>query len=92
MSRNKAMVGCLIMDGNKLGLITNEIKSGTWTEEPLFNWTTSYEIRYVDGQHCIMTSGSFERLIEKGKIIILSFPATGVLPPSCPTGGPSDDS
>ena len=92
MSQNKAMVGCLIMDGNKLGLITNEIKSGTWTEEPLFNWTTSYEIRYVDGQHCIMTSGSFERLIEKGKIIILSFPATGVLPPSYPTGGSPDDS
>ena len=92
MSQSEAMVGCLIMDGNKLGLITNEIKSGTWTEEPLFNWTTSYEIRYVDGQHCIMTSGSFERLIEKGKIIILSFPTTGVLPPSYPTGGPSDDS
>ena len=92
MSQNKAMVGCLIMDGNKLGLITNEIKSGTWTEEPLFNWTMSYEIRYVDGQHCIMTSGSFERLLEKGKITILSFPPTEVLPPSYPTGGPPDDS
>ena len=86
------MVGCLILDGNKLGLVTNEIKSGTWTEEPLFNWTTSYEIRYVDGHHCIMTRGSFERLIEKGKIIVLSFPPTGVLPPSYPTGGSSDDS
>tara|TARA_B100000963_G_scaffold90831_2_gene78199 strand:+ start:1186 stop:1464 length:279 start_codon:yes stop_codon:yes gene_type:complete len=92
MNQSNAMVGCLIMDGDKLGLITNEIKSGTWTEEPLFNWTTSYEIKYVDGQHCIMTSGSFERLLEKGKIIILSFPPTGVLPPYYPTGGPFDES
>ncbi len=87
MTRKICMVGCLIMDGDKLGLITNEIKSGTWTEEPLFNWTTSYEIRYVDGQHCIMTRSSFERLLEKGKIVVLSAPPTGVLPPSYPTGG-----
>ncbi len=92
MTQSKSMVGCLILDGDKLGLITNEIMSGTWSEEPLFNWTTSYEIRYVDGQHCVMTSGSFQRLLEKGKIRILSFPITGVLPPSYPTGGPSDDS
>ena len=85
MNQNNTMVGCLIMDGDKLGLIINEIKSGTWTEEPLFNWTTSYEIKYVDGQQCIMTRGSFERLLEKGKIAILGFPSTGVLPPSYPT-------
>ncbi len=92
MTQSKSMVGCLILDGDKLGLITNEIMSGTWSEEPLFNWTTSYEIRYVDGQHCVMTSGPFQRLLEKGKIRLLGFPITGVLPPSCPTGGPSDDS
>tara|TARA_Y100000992_G_scaffold301673_1_gene273192 strand:+ start:699 stop:977 length:279 start_codon:yes stop_codon:yes gene_type:complete len=92
MNQSRSMVGCLIMDGDKLGLIVNEIKSGTWTEEPLFNWTTSYEIRYVDGEHCVMTSGSFQRLLEKGKIKLLDFPTTGVLPPSYPTGGSSDDS
>lgn len=92
MNQNRSMVGCLILDGDKLGLILNEIKSGTWSEEPLFNWTTSYEIRYVDGTHCVMTSGSFQRLLEKGKIKILGFPTTGALPPSYPTGGPSDGS
>ena len=90
MSAVSFSVGSIILDSGKLGIIINEIKSGTWTEEPLFNWTTSYEIRYVDGQHCIMTSGSFERLLEKGKIILLNVPPTGVLPPSYPTGGPQD--
>ena len=64
-------VGLMILDDNKLGLITNEIKSGTWREEPLFNWTTSYEIKYADGDVCIMTEESLMRLIKRGKIIIL---------------------
>lgn len=64
-------VGLMILDDNKLGIITNEIKSGTWTEEPLFNWTTSYEIKYADGDVCIMTEESLKRLIKRGKIIIL---------------------
>ena len=92
MNQRKSIVGRLIMDGDKVGLIINEIKSGTWTEEPLFNWTTSYEIRYLDGEHCVMTSGSFERLIKKGRIVILHCPTTGVLPPYYPTGGPDDGS
>lgn len=64
-------VGLMILDDDKLGIITNEIKSGTWTEEPLFNWTTSYEIKYADGDVCIMTEESLMRLIKRGKIIIL---------------------
>jgi hypothetical protein len=67
----KIEVGVMILDENKLGIITNEIKSGTWTEEPLFNWTTSYEIKYVDGDICIMTEESLRRLIKRGKIVIL---------------------
>ena len=67
----KIEVGLMILDENKLGTITNEIKSGTWTEEPLFNWTTSYEIKYVDGDICIMTEESLRRLIKRGKIVIL---------------------
>jgi hypothetical protein len=67
----KIEVGLMILDENKLGIITNEIKSGTWTEEPLFNWTTSYEIKYVDGDICIMTEESLRRLIKRGKIVIL---------------------
>lgn len=91
MTPNSSMVGKLIMDNGKVGLIVNEIKSGTWSEEPLFNWTTSYEIKYADGDYCIMTSGSFNRLLKKGRIVLLdSSPTTGVLPPSYPTGGSRD--
>ena len=61
----------MVLDDGKLGIITNEIKSGTWTEEPLFNWTTSYEIKYADGDVCIMTEESLRRLIDRGKIKIL---------------------
>jgi hypothetical protein len=71
MTSDKSLVGLLIIDNGKVGMIINEIKSGTWSEEPLFNWTTSYEIKYVDGEHCIMTSGSLERMIKVGKIEIL---------------------
>lgn len=71
MITDKSLVGLLIMDNGKVGMIVNEIKSGTWSEEPLFNWTTSYEIKYADGDHCVMTSGSLERMIESGKIKIL---------------------
>lgn len=67
----KIKVGFMILDDDKIGIITNEIKSGTWTEEPLFNWTTSYEIKYVDGNTCIMTEESLRRLIKRGKIKIL---------------------
>ena len=64
-------VGTMLLDDEKLGIITNEIKSGTWTEEPLFNWTTSYEIKYADGNICIMTEESLRRLIARGKIKLL---------------------
>ena len=90
MNPDASMVGKLIMDNGKVGLVVNEIKSGTWSEEPLFNWTTSYEIKYVDGECCVMTSGSFERLMKKGKIVLLEPSPTGVLPPSYPTGGSRD--
>tara|TARA_R110000772_G_scaffold85576_1_gene179674 strand:- start:407 stop:628 length:222 start_codon:yes stop_codon:yes gene_type:complete len=67
----KIKVGFMVLDDGKLGIITNEIKSGTWTEEPLFNWTTSYEIKYADGDVCIMTEESLRRLMKRGKIKIL---------------------
>lgn len=65
-------VGSLIRDGEKLGIIKNVIKAGTWTGAPLFNWITSYEIRYLKGGICIMTHSSLVRFVEKGKIEILS--------------------
>ena len=71
MNATSFSVGSIILDSGKLGIIINEIKSGTWTEEPLFNWTTSYEIRYFDGDCCIMTQYSLERLVNHGKLKIL---------------------
>ena len=70
MIRDKSPVGLLIMDNGKVGMIVNEIKSGTWSEEPWFDWTTSYEIKYFDGNQCIMTKNSFDRLVKSGKIVV----------------------
>jgi len=72
MNIDSIFIGAMVLDGDSLGIITNEIKSGTWSEEPLFNWTTSYEIKYFDGTSCIMTKNSLHRLIQSGRIIFLS--------------------
>ena len=71
MTQQRSIIGTIILDGGKLGIVINEIKSGTWSEEPLFNWTTSYEIKYSDGTTCIMTESSFFRLVDRGQIKIL---------------------
>lgn len=67
----KFAVGTLIRDGEKIGIIYREIKSGTWSEEPLFNWRTNYEIYYDDGSVCIMGSDTIKRLITSGKIEVI---------------------
>tara|TARA_B100000287_G_scaffold332398_1_gene317400 strand:- start:247 stop:480 length:234 start_codon:yes stop_codon:yes gene_type:complete len=64
-------IGTLIRDGSKVGIVYREIKSGTWTEQPLFNWRTNYEIYYDDGSTCVMGGTALNRLIESGKIEIL---------------------
>lgn len=71
MPKSEFEIGTIILDDGVLGVIINEIKSGTWSEEPLFNWTTSYEIRYSTGDHCVITEHSLKRLVEKGRIKIL---------------------
>jgi hypothetical protein len=64
-------IGTLIRDGDKVGMIYREIKSGTWSTQPLFNWRTNYEIYYDDGSICIMGSDTLERLIMAGKVELL---------------------
>ena len=74
MDRNKPLIlpiGTLIRDGDKVGMIYREIKSGTWSEQPLFNWRTNYEIYYEDGSVCVMGSDTLDRLLACGKIEIL---------------------
>ena len=65
------VVGTLIRDGDKVGIIYREIKSGTWTEQPLFNWKTNYEIYYDDGTVCVMGGDTLTRLITSGRIELL---------------------
>ncbi|MHA2401937.1 MAG: hypothetical protein ACXADH_03015 [Candidatus Kariarchaeaceae archaeon] len=64
-------VGTLIQDKNRVGIIYREIKQGTWTDQPLFNWKTNYEIYYDDGSICIMGEDTLLRLIEVKQITIL---------------------
>ena len=64
-------LGTLIRDGSRIGMIYREIKSGTWTDKPLFNWRTNYEIYYEDGSVCVMGSDTLERLIEIGRIELI---------------------
>ena len=66
-------IGTLIKDGDKIGMVYREIKSGTWTEQPLFNWRLNYEIYYDDGSVCIMGSDTIERLLQSGKLEILEY-------------------
>ena len=64
-------LGTLIRDGDRIGMIYREIKSGTWTDQPLFNWRTNYEIYYEDGSVCVMGSDTLDRLIQTGKIELI---------------------
>jgi len=64
-------IGTLIRDGDKVGIIYREIKSGTWSSQPLFNWRTNYEIYYDDGSVCVMGMDTLHRLIISGKIEVL---------------------
>jgi hypothetical protein len=67
----KIQVGSLIRDRDRVGILYHEIKQGTWSDQPLFNWKTNYEIYYDDGSVCIMGSDTLQRLIDKGQIEIL---------------------
>jgi len=64
-------IGTLIRDGKKVGIVYREIKSGTWSEEPLFNWRTNYEIYYDDGSSVVMGGDTLKRLVASGRVEIL---------------------
>jgi len=64
-------VGKIILDGDKLGIVVNEIKVGTMTENSLFSWDVNYEIKYFNGETCVMTLTSFYRLVLLRRIEIL---------------------
>lgn len=71
--KNELKIGSLIKDNGKIGIITNVIEQGKWTEGGLFNLTKNYEITYSDDQITIMTEYSMRRLIDNGTILVLSY-------------------
>mgnify|MGYP001369489944 CR=1 FL=1 len=64
-------LGTLIRDGERIGMIYREIKLGTWTDQPLFNWRTNYEIYYEDGSVCVMGADTLKRLIKNGRVELI---------------------
>jgi hypothetical protein len=69
--KQESPVGKIILDGDKLGIVVNEIKVGTMTENSLFGWDVNYEIKYFTGETCVMTRTSFDRLVTMGRIEVL---------------------
>jgi len=69
--KQESPVGKIILDGDKLGIVINEIKVGTMTENTLFSWDVNYEIKYFNGETCVMTRTSFYRLVLLRRIEIL---------------------
>ena len=68
---NKELLGKLILDGDKLGVIINSIKAGEMIEDVAFSFTTSYDIKDTDGTTCVMAESSLRRLMSMGRIVIL---------------------
>ncbi len=69
----KYPVGTLIEDMGKLGLITRVLSSGALkTDVTTIKWRNNYEISYNDGDIQIMAEQTFNKLIDKGVIKILS--------------------
>jgi len=73
----KLKVGTLIEDNEKLGVITKVIEMGTLNVgSDIIKWRANYEIHYADGIISIIACATISRLIDEGKIKIISCPAT----------------
>ncbi len=65
-------VGTLIIDHNKIGVITKVITSGTLnTDNDIINWRNNYEIYYNDGSFSIIGEATLHRLIKRGEVEVL---------------------
>ena len=65
-------VGTLIVDHNKIGVITKVITSGTLnTDCDIINWRNNYEVYYNDGSFSIIGEATLHRLIKRGEVKIL---------------------
>ncbi len=69
----KYSVGTLIEDMGKLAIITRVLASGALkTSVSAIKWRNNYEISYNDGDIQIIAENTFNRLVDKGDIKILS--------------------
>ena len=68
----KLKVGTLILDNDKVGVVTRVITSGTLnTGHDLIKWRNNYEIYYSDASFSIIGEATLHRLIEKGEVKII---------------------
>ena len=66
-------VGTLIEDLGKIGIVVRKLQSGTLEIElPLIKWRVNYELFYQDGMITVMAEATMRRLMEEGKIKIIS--------------------
>ena len=69
----KYSVGTLIEDMGKLAIITRVLASGALkTNVSAIKWRNNYEISYNDGDIQIIAEKTFNKLVDKGDIKILS--------------------
>jgi hypothetical protein len=67
------LVGTLIEDLGKLGIITKILSSGALkTDVAAIKWRKNYEISYNDGDVQVISESTFMKLVNKGAIKILS--------------------
>ena len=68
----KLKVGTLIIDNDKIGVVTKVITSGTLqTDVDLIKWRNNYEVYYYDGSFSIIGESTLHKLIERGEVKIL---------------------
>ena len=68
--KEKRLIGSIIFDGGKLGIIINEVRYTIITgEKPV--WIITYEIKYSDGTMSLIKKDQMDKLIKMGKITIL---------------------
>ena len=68
----KLKVGTLILDHNKIGIITKIITSGTLnTDNDIIKWRNNYEVYYYDGTFSIIGEATLHKLIKRGEVKII---------------------
>ena len=65
-------VGTVIEDMGKVAIITKILPYGTMdTDIDAIKWRTNYELTYVDGDVQVIAKSTFQKLVQRGDIVIL---------------------